>query len=136
MAYYTGKGGSLQLDSATIGRVANWSLSVTTELADVSKIGDCDRSFKSVSRSATGTAAIWYTDEGNGAGLVLSKVIQTDTAQVAPRVKLRLSYGTGGEKSIEFTAYITSATLACTFGEVMQAQVNFQMDGAFTSIRL
>jgi hypothetical protein len=136
MAYYSGKGGSLQVDASTIGRVANWSFSTNTELADVSKLGDCDRSFEPTARTSTGTAAIWYTDEANAAGSVLSKIIQTGSAHVAPRVRMTLQFGISKEKRLEFYAYLTSATLACGFGEVMQAQVNFQMDGGFIAVAL
>lgn len=136
MAYYSGKGGSLQLDSATIGRVANWSLSVSAELSDVSKVGDCDRSFEPTARSATGTAAIWYTDEAGGAANVLNKIIRTDSAEVIPRVRFNLRYGVSNEKRVEFYGYITGATIACTFGEVMQAQINYQMDGKFIGVAL
>lgn len=136
MAYYTGKGGSLLLDSKQIGRVASWSLSVNTELADVSKLGECDRSFEPTARTTSGTAAVWYTDEANAAGSLLSKIIQTGSAHVAPQVRMKLRYGTSNEKYVEFNAYLTSATLSCSFGEVMQAQVNFQMNGAFIGVAL
>ena len=124
------------MDSTTIGRVANWSLSVNTELSDVSKLGDCDRSFEPTARSTTGTASVWYTDESNAAGSVLSKIIRTDAVEVSPQVRMKLRYGVSNEKYVEFNAYITSATLACNFGEVMQAQVNFQMNGKFIGAAL
>lgn len=136
MAYFTGKGGSLAVDSVAVGRVSSWSFSSTTDVTDVSKIGDCDRSYEPTARASQGTANVWYTDEADGAQSLLSKIIRTDSAHVSPRVLFSLKYGLNGEKQIRFYGYITSANLACSFGEVMQAQVGFQVDGPLLTATL
>ena len=129
MTCYSGKDGSLKFDGASIGRVRNWSLNSTLETLDTTSLGDGANVYCAGLRTATGTATIWYHSDNN-IGTVLEECMRTDKPTPAT---LELTWA---NKKVSFKAYVNSATITCNTGEVMSADVSFQMTGNYTGILL
>lgn len=129
MACFSGKDGSLKFEGTAIGRVRNWSLNSSLETLDTTSLGEDSRTFCGGLKSATGSATIWYHSDNN-ITTVLDNCINTGTPSAGA---LELIWG---NKKIAFNAYVNSATITCNTGEVMSADVSFQMTGDYTTVTL
>ena len=130
MAIYSGKDGSFEVDDSPVGRVRSWSLSSSVETLEVTDLGDEARSYIPGLKSATGSASLIYHDDNTEISDVLDDCITTGTPGLA---KLELIWGT---KKLEFNAYITSANITCSVGEVMSADISFTMSGDYLVVTL
>lgn len=130
MAVYSGKNGSLKFDNVTAARVRNWSFTSTAETLDVTDLGEDARKYTAGLKTATGQASIFYHDDNTSLAGILNNVITTGTP-VAGILKLRW-----GPQELEFAAFVTSATVTCSTGEVMSADISFQMTGDYRTIKL
>jgi len=130
MAIYSGKDGRLEVDNSRIARVRSWSLSATVDTLEVTDLGDDARVYTQGLKGATGTASLIYHDDNNEIRLVLDDCITTGQPGVA---KMELMWGT---KKIELVAYINSANITCSTGEVMTADIGFTMSGDYRVVTL
>ena len=130
MAVFSGKDGSLRWNTKGISRVRSWSLQSNLETLDVTDLGDDARAYVAGLKSATGNASIYYHDDNNNFRELLENVINTGTPGAA---QLDLRWG---GKRLHFTAFVTSASITCAVGEVMSADVSFQMTGDYDTITL
>lgn len=121
MAVFSGKDGKLQWGNTDVTRVRNWALQSTLDTLEVTDLGDDARAYVPGLKSATGTATIFYHDDDTTLQKILDNIILTGTPSSGV---LDLSWGT---KNIEMRVYITSANITCAAGEVMTADVSFQM---------
>ena len=135
MTYYSGSNGFLEFAGQRIGRVANWSITATTDLKDDSRVGDCEKSYKPGATTYSGNAAIWYYSDTPEP--LLSVLFKTGEVNPSP-AQFKLGWGGSGfaEKKLVFDAYITDAALSCQVGEVMQAQISFTVDGQLEEVQL
>ena len=129
MACYSGKDGSLKFDSQAIGRVRDWSINSTVETLDSTALGEDARVFCVGLKTATGSATIFYHSDNN-ISTILDNCITTGTPSAGT---MELIWGT---KKLTFSAIINSATITCSTGEVMSADVSFQMTGDYTTVTL
>lgn len=130
-SFISGKDGSITYNSVRLAKVASWSLSSQVESLEITSLEDVARSYTPGLKSANGNCSVWmYEDSANS---LLSKVIRTDAPSDADIVSMTLGFGT---KSVTFRALITNAELAMTVGQVMQAQLQFQVCGDVTSVVL
>lgn len=65
---------------------------------------------------------------------LLSKIMKTGAVTESERVSLELNVGTGTSDDIKFNAYITSASVSVSTGELSVVPVNFTVDGDFTEV--
>lgn len=135
MSYYSGSNGYLEFAGQRIGRVANWTIDATTELKDDARVGDCAKTYKPASTTYSGSAALWYYADMPEP--LLSVLFRTNEVASTP-AQFRLGWGGNGvpDKNLRFNAYITSSSISCQVGEVMQAQVNFTVDGPLLEVAL
>jgi hypothetical protein len=131
MAYISGKDGSITYDGVKLAKVANWTLSSQVEALEVTSLADTARDYTPGLKSATGSCAVWYYDDAPVS--LLEKVIRTDTPTDADKLTMKLGYGTN---SITFECLITGAELSMVVGEVLQAQLSFQVCGDMTGVDL
>ena len=129
MACYSGKDGTFKFENNAIGRVRNWSFNATVETLDTTSLGDQSQVYCAGLKSATGSATIWYHSD-NSIDSVLNNVITTGAPTSG---QLELGWG---NKRIRCTAYVNSATISCNTGEVMSADISFQMTGDYEVITL
>jgi hypothetical protein len=130
MAVFSGKDGSMKWEGGSVARVRNWSVQSTLDTLETTDLGDDSREYVPGLKSATGSATIFYHDDDNSLRTLLNNCINTGTPASA---LLDLNWGT---KRLEFRAYVTSASITCSTGEVMSAEVNFTMTGNYTVVTL
>jgi len=130
-SFISGKDGSITYAGVRLAKVGSWSLSSQVESLEITSLEDAARSYTPGLKSASGNCSVWMYEDS--AKSLLSKVIRTDAPSDADIVSMTLGFGT---KSVTFRALITNAELAMTVGQVMQAQLQFQVCGDMTSVVL
>jgi len=135
MSFYTGRNGSLSVDSTVIEKVRDWSLETTVELLSTNTIDSGVNTFVPGVKGATGSATLLYYDAGSANFKnLLSKILTASDITTANRVSLTLKVDTGGNNAITFNAYITSATVSVSSGELTVVPFNFTVDGPFSTV--
>lgn len=131
MTVYSGKTGKVVFDTGDVTRVSNWSMESSFDTLDITDLGEGARSFASGLKTTTGSMSVFYHDDDNTLKSILSNVITTGTPQEGKLV-LRV----GGNKGFTFNALINSASITCSVGEVVTAEIGFTATGEFVSIGL
>ena len=128
MTYYSGKDGTLTYSGSQVAKVSNWSFSASVDTLETTVLTDSDRSYVPGLRQFSGSATIFYYENGGSTAPkpLLEKIIST-SAIGESGVTLRL--GWSSSKYIQGSVIITSGELSCAVGEVMQATVQFQFTG-------
>jgi hypothetical protein len=161
MAFFTGRTGALYLIPDGTGGVSvtssqqalklrDWSLETTMELLETTTVDTAVKTFTPGAVSSTGSATVLYyrregttsTEPGVQFDQFLSKVMKTSVAGVteADRVGIVLRVGTTAgvgtdiKDDIAFNAYITSASMQVSTGELSSVAINFTVDGPFREL--
>jgi len=143
--FYTGRKGSLYFTpeggSETRGaKVRDWSIQTTVELLSTNDIGSSYNTFTPGIVGATGSATLIYyrpTEGESSFSILLGKIMKKGvdaSVTSADRVELELNVGTRGYDDIKFYAYITSATVSISNGELVVVPFQFTVDGEFSQI--
>ncbi|MFZ9620414.1 MAG: hypothetical protein ACO289_04370 [Prochlorococcaceae cyanobacterium] len=136
---YTGRDGQLLLGSDTLVKVTSWALQADVELLETTSLGDNLRSFTPGVQSFSGSASLIYykADDGSiDASDLLRKLVKTGTSGVtaADAVTLTLRLADGSDlNDVALSAYITTASIGASVGEIVSAQISFQATGALTA---
>lgn len=130
MAIYSGKDGKVEWANANVTRVRNWSLESSFDTLEVTDLGDDARAYVAGLKSATGSMTIFYHDDNTSLASIVNNVITGGTPTSG---KLELMWGA---KQITVNAFINSATITCSTGEVMSAELGFTVTGDYTSYKL
>tara|TARA_Y100000114_G_scaffold123407_1_gene118967 strand:- start:245 stop:700 length:456 start_codon:yes stop_codon:yes gene_type:complete len=141
--FYSGSKGKLFVGDADEGisvaadevaKVRSWSFTVNTAVLETVSLGDHDRTIIPGISSGSGSASIYYyaetTTGENNSGVLSSKIISTiitSTSKERSRVRFRLQ--SDADHRIDFDAVITSLNMTNSVGEVLSANVNFDIDG-------
>ena len=141
--FYSGSKGKLFVGDADEGisvaadevaKVRSWSFTVNTAVLETVSLGDHDRTIIPGISSGSGSASIYYyaetTTGENNSGVLSSKIISTiitSTSKERSRVRFRLQ--SDADHRIDFDAVITSLSMTNSVGEVLSADVNFDIDG-------
>jgi len=137
---FTGRDGRLLLGSDTLVKVTNWTLQADLETLESTTLGDAQRSYVPGVQSFSGSAALLYyidTDETNDASTLLRKLVKTSGVSSSDTVTLTLRLaGDLSNSDVTLTAYITSASIGASVGEIVSAQISFQGTGALTTATL
>jgi len=137
---FTGRDGRLLLGSDTLVKVTNWTLQADLETLESTTLGDAQRSYVPGVQSFSGSAALLYyidTDETNDASTLLRKLVKTSGVSSSDTVTLTLRLaGNLSNSDVTLTAYITSASIGASVGEIVSAQISFQGTGALTTATL
>jgi hypothetical protein len=155
MAFYTGRSGSLSFgttDSTApssslsaptnvrqVAKIRDWSLDTTVELISTNSIDSGVNTFTPGIKGATGSATlIYYRLEGNESNtlwsfvnLLQNSIMKTGNITEADRLFFELNTGGDNSDDIKFWAYITSAGVAVSTGELSTVPIQFTMDGDF-----
>ena len=129
--FLSGKDGKVTVGTTQLARVSSWTLNSTVDALEVTSLADIARDYTPGLMTSQGNCNIWLY--GDNATELMSKVVRTDAPTDADKVDLTLGFG---ENSVKVKAIITSCNLAMTVGEVMQAQMSFQVCGAPESVIL
>ena len=130
MAVFTGQDGVLVFNSQTQVRVRNWSFTSNVDTLETTDLGDGARSYRAGLKTATATCTIMYHNDNSTLQSILATSVNTTTP---PSHRLELRWG---DKDLDFNAFITSVNVTCSVGEVMTADLSFQMTGDYLDIDL
>ena len=147
MGFYTGRNGSLVFDGKPVAKIRDWSLETTVELLSTNAIDSRFNTFTPGVKGATGSATLMYyrLEAGESTDFtqftaLLGKIMQKGGIEPAiagdekDRVSLELNVGGGSADDIKFKAYITSAQVSVSTGELSVVPIQFTMDGDFTEV--
>lgn len=139
MGFFTGRSGSLIFDNKPVAKIRDWSLETTVELLSTNAIDSTTNTFTPGIKGATGSATLIYyrlePGESNSYTqftALLSKIMKTGASSESDRVFLELNAGGDASDDIKFYAYITSAQVSVSTGELSTVPIQFTMDGDFT----
>lgn len=134
---YTGRDGRMLLGTTDLGKVTNWTLQADLETLETTSLGDSQRSYTPGVQSFSGSATLLYYNDGtaNDASTLLREIVKTGSVTTPVTLTMRLTDGTKNSDAT-FSAYITSASIGASVGEVSSAQISFQATGALTTATL
>ena len=140
MAFFTGRSGSIKIGAKTVAKIRDWSIETTVELLSTNTIDSGVNTFVPGVKGATGSATlVYYRLEGNEGNTqeqfttLLGKVMTTDD-KAPTTIKMELNVGGGSKDDIVFDAYITSASVSVSTGELTVVPINFTVDGEFEQV--
>ena len=141
MGFYTGRSGSLVFGGKPIAKIRDWSVESTVELLSTNTIDSAVNTFTPGVKGATGSATLMYyrLESGESATFnqftaLLSKIMKGGAILESDRVLLELNIGGAANDDFTFNAYITSAQVSVSTGELSVVPIQFTMDGDFTSV--
>ena len=141
MGFFTGRTGSLKYDGKAVAKIRDWSLETTVELLATNSIDSTVNTFTPGVKGATGSATLMYYKLEAGEDVtkteftqLLNKVMRLGVINEIHRVFLELNVGGGPDDDIKFNAYITSAQVSVSTGELSVVPIQFTMDGDFTEV--
>lgn len=139
---YTGRDGVLQLAGTTLAKVVNFSLQSTLETLETTTLGDNLRSYSPGVLGYSGSASLlYYKDDAGSINTtnLLNKLIKDGTTGVASTdtVELTLRWVDGTDNNdVKITAYINSATIGASTGEITRADITFTGTGALSTVTI
>ena len=138
MGFYTGRSGSLVVDGKPVAKIRDWSLDTTVELINTNTVDSTSNTFVPGIKSATGSATLVYyrLEAGESASYsqftaLLGKIQKVGAIAESDRVLMELRVGNNSNDNIQFYAYITSAQVAVSTGELTSVPIQFTVDGDF-----
>ena len=141
MGFYTGRSGHLIFNGKKVAKIRDWSVETTVELLSTNAIDSTVNTFTPGVKGATGSATLMYyrLESGESATktqftALLSKIMKKGTITNADRVLLDLNVGGTNDDDIKMFAYITSAQVSVSTGELSVVPIQFTMDGDFTQV--
>ena len=141
MGFFTGRTGSLVFNGKPVAKIRDWSLDTTVELLSTNTIDSVANTFTPGVKGATGSATLMYyrLESGESATFtqfteLLAKIHKTGAITSSDRVQLELNVGGDTADDIIFNAYITSAQISSSTGELSVVPIQFSVDGDFTEV--
>ena len=138
MGFYTGRSGSLVVDGKPVAKIRDWSLETTVELLNTNTVDSTSNTFTPGIKGASGSATLMYyrLETGESATYtqftaLLSKIHKVGAVTESDRVLMQLRTSTNANDDIQFYAYITSAQLGVSTGELSSVPIQFTVDGDF-----
>ena len=139
---YTGRDGVMQLAGTTLAKVVNFSLSANLETLETTTLSESIRSYTPGISGYSGSATLlYYKDDSNSINTsdLLNKLYKTGTTGVSSSdtVELTFRWVDGADNNdIKLTAYITSANIGASTGEIVRAEIAFQGTGALSTVTI
>lgn len=139
---YTGRDGLMQIGGVTAAKVVNFAVQGNLETLETTTLNESVRSYTPGISSYAGSASLlYYKDDDNSINTteLLNKVYRTGTAGVSSTdtVELTFRWVDGFDNNdITMTAYITSANIAATTGDIVRAEIAFQGTGALSTVTI
>lgn len=138
MGFYTGRSGSLVVNGKPVAKIRDWSLETTVELLSTNTVDSTSNTFTPGVKGASGSATLMYyrLEAGESANYtqftaLLSKIHKLGAITESDRVLMQLRTSASANDDIQFYAYITSAQLSVSTGELNAVPIQFTVDGDF-----
>jgi hypothetical protein len=136
---YSGRDGIMQLGGVTLAKVVNFAFQSNLETLETTTLGESVRSYSPGVLGYSGSASLLYYKDDTGSintTNLLNKLIKTGTDGVSSSdtVELTLRWVDGTDNNdIKFTAYITSASMGASTGDIVRAEISFVGTGALSA---
>ena len=142
--YFSGQHGVMRIATAaggiaTVGRLKNWSYTSQQQTLDTTGLQDTDKTIIAGVRSASGQASLLYYSEATsnvarvGGHLIKpggTNYTDQNFGDNSPPELCRIELSVDGGGSIGVYAQITSFAMTCAVGEVISADVSFEVHGS------
>lgn len=140
--FFTGRTGSLVFDGKPVAKIRDWSLETTVELLSTNSIDSAVNTFTPGAKGATGSATLMYyrlsgteSNSNTEFSKLLNKLLRKDEIDAEDeKVELTLNVGHLADDDIRLKAYLTSATVSVSTGELSVVNVSFTMTGDFLEV--
>ena len=120
----TGADGQLKYQGQTVGKVRDWSLTVTKDALEDTCIGEYDRTYVPGLRGTTGSATVLY-DPNNGVAAAFVNSIFGNNANDS----LDFVFNRHDNKSFSCKGFVTNLGASVSVGAVQAVSVSFQVSG-------
>jgi hypothetical protein len=141
MGFFTGRTGRLVYLGKPVAKIRDWSVETSVELLNTNAIDSVVNTFTPGIKSATGSATLIYyrlepgeSDTRTSFVRLVEQIVTRGRITEDNRVLLDLDVGAGTSNDLKFNAYITSATISVSTGELSVVPIQFTMDGDFISV--
>ena len=144
--FYSGQDGKLLVGDTEVSKVRSWSFTANQSVLETTSLADTDRTLIPGMRSVTGSCSLYYYQATAGddtdVTTLLNNLITANSGSGGEQgggtkstVKFELKVLDGNnDRSITFYAYITSLSMTNSVGEVLSADVSFEVNGAVTGL--
>ena len=139
---YTGRDGVMQLGGTTLAKVVSFQLSSNLETLETTTLNEHLRSYCAGVTGYSGSATLlYYKDDGGTFNTtnILNKLYKTGTDGVSSSDTVELTFrwvDGSDENDIKLTAYITSASIGASTGDIVRAEIAFQGTGALSTVTI
>jgi hypothetical protein len=141
MGFYTGRTGSLVFGGKPVAKIRDWSLETTVELLSTNTVDSAVNTYTPGVKGASGSATLLYYRLESGENTtyteftsLLGKIMKTGAITDSDRVYMELNVGGDEADDIKFYAYITSAQVTVSTGELSSVPIQFTVDGDFVEV--
>ena len=138
MGFYTGRTGSVVFGGKPVAKIRDWSMETSVNLLSTNTVDSTSNTFVPGVKGATGSATLLYYRLETGESVtytqftdLLSRIHKVGAITTSDRIQLKLNASTAANDYIEFYAYITSAQIAVSSGELTSVPIQFTVDGDF-----
>ena len=139
---YTGRDGVMQLAGVTLAKVVSFSLQSNLETLETTTLNEHIRSYSPGVSGYSGSATLLYYKEDDGSfntTNLLNKLYKTGTSGVSSSdtVELTFRWIDGADNNdVKLTAYVTSANIGASTGDIVRAEISFQGTGALSTVTI
>ena len=130
---FTGIDGALYADGNKVARVSSWTFAATAAPLDTTTLGDFATTAIYGIQSFTGSCTLYYYEKDGGGiegSALMSDVMRTTQTPTEPTHELILRYQNGASThEVKFKCLLNSVTIAASAGEIVTAEVSFQVTG-------
>ena len=120
----TGADGQLKYQGATVGKVRDWSVTVSRDALEDTCLGDYDRTYVPGLRGTTGTATVLYDPDNSTAAQFINSIFGTSADDTVDFVFNRLD-----NQSFQCRGFVTNISSNVSVGAVQAVSVSFQVCG-------
>ena len=145
MAFFSGRTGSLVYNTKPVAKIRDWSIEATLELISTNTIDSGVNTFTPGVKGATGSATLMYyrLEDGESSEFaefteLLGNIIKIGKIEQPVTLELNVAGDNGfsltDNNDLKFDAYITSASISVSTGELTVVPINFTVNGDFKRV--
>lgn len=136
--YSSGQSGVLIFDGKAIAKVSSWSLQASVDALETTSLGDSAKTFTPGIKNASGSCSVWMYRESAQTPVtgeqMINKIFRTTATSEKDIYTMSLIYQT--DKGIKFNCIMTDAAISLSVGEIMQANLSFQVTSDLLEVKL
>lgn len=120
----TGADGQLKYQGSTVGKVRDWSVTVSRDALEDTCLGDYDRTYVPGLRGSTGTATVLYDPENVVATQFINSIFGNSADDAVDFV-----FNRHDNQSFTCRGFVTNVSTNVSVGAVQAVSVSFQISG-------